>query len=42
MGERRYQAYKITFKFPAEHSIDGNPSEAEMKIHHKSEDVRIV
>ena len=39
LGERVFDAYKVTVKFPGEHTIDGKHFEGELQIHHKSKDV---
>jgi len=35
-GEVKYNAYKVVFKFPAEHVLDGQTYEGEMQIHHQN------
>jgi carbonic anhydrase len=37
-GHKDYEAEKMTFKFPSEHTVDGEAHEAELQILHKSVD----
>lgn len=36
VGQRKYHSYKLTFKFPAEHRLDGKEFDGEILVYHKS------
>ena len=38
-SQKTFTAYKVSFKFPSEHMIDGNKYDGEILVHHKDEEV---